>query len=131
VKGIDVAVERMDTVCVLSHQPDITCTSIKQQVMRQAGNRFLDPILFPDLTFSTRNLYTATLGIPITTKDRPWAEGTGGFYLSTGGDNKDDSKVHEDVVVLGTSGWTTTSLSESRMRSGMRFDMKGRIQAEV
>ncbi|KAF9517858.1 hypothetical protein BS47DRAFT_449226 [Hydnum rufescens UP504] len=98
----------------------------ESRVMRQVGNRFLDPVVFPDPTFSTRNPYTATLGIPISAKDRPWAEGTGGFYVSAGGDDKaiylvtarhvvlplDDNKEYErknerktreDVMVLGTS----------------------------
>ncbi|KAF9517860.1 hypothetical protein BS47DRAFT_1359377 [Hydnum rufescens UP504] len=98
----------------------------ESRVMRQVGNRFLDPVLFPDPTFSARDPYTALLGIPISAKDRPWAEGTGGFYLSAGGDDKaiylvtarhvvlplDDNKEYErknerkareDVMVLGTS----------------------------
>ena len=90
---------------------------------------FLDPVPLFDATFTVRDPYTATLGIPISAKDRPWAEGTGGFYLSAGGDDsdiylvtarhvvlpldkgdnkeyecKDDSQAREDVVVLGTSG---------------------------
>lgn len=61
----------------------------ESRVMRQAGNRFFDPVLLSDPTFTARDPYTATLGIPISTKDRPWVEGTGGFYLSAGGDDKD------------------------------------------
>lgn len=92
--------------------------------MRQAGNRFLDPVLPSDPTF------TATLDIPIFAKDGPCAEGTGGFYLSAGGEDeniylvtarhvvlpldkddnkeyerKDDGKARADVVILGTSGF--------------------------
>ncbi|KAF9517859.1 hypothetical protein BS47DRAFT_449479 [Hydnum rufescens UP504] len=102
----------------------------ESRVMRQVGNRFLDPVPFLDPTFGARNPYTATLGIPISPKDRPWAEGTGGFYLSAGGDDKDiylvtcrhvvlsldkddnkeyecknDSNAGEDVMVLGSSGF--------------------------
>jgi hypothetical protein len=98
------------------------------RVMRQASNRFFDPVLLSDRTFTARDPYTATLGIPISAKDRPWAEGTGGFYLSAGGDDKaiylvtarhvvlpldkddnkpyerkNDSEAREDVIVLGTS----------------------------
>jgi hypothetical protein len=96
----------------------------ESRVMRQAGNRFFDPVPLSDPTFTARDPYTATLGIPISAKDRPWAEGTGGFYLSGGGGDKDiylvtarhvvlpldkndnkpyDSKMREDVIVLGTS----------------------------
>ncbi|KAG7450882.1 uncharacterized protein BT62DRAFT_1046042 [Guyanagaster necrorhizus] len=48
-----------------------------------------------------------TFGIPISTKDRPWAEGTGSFYLSAGGDDKgnnrecerrNNSRAHEDMT---------------------------------
>ncbi|KAF8272680.1 hypothetical protein EI94DRAFT_1717676 [Lactarius quietus] len=92
----------------------------ESRVMRQAGNRFFDPVPLNDPTFSARDPYTATL--------EAWAEGTGGFYLSAGGDDRDIylvtarhvvlpvdndhnelyertnvSKAREDVVVLGTS----------------------------
>ena len=100
----------------------------ESRVMRQAGNRFLDPVPLSHPTFTACDPYTATLGIPISTKNRPWAEGTGGFYLSAGGDDKNiylvtarhvvlplddnqeyerkyDSKVREDVVILGDSGF--------------------------
>ncbi|KZT00087.1 uncharacterized protein LAESUDRAFT_764913 [Laetiporus sulphureus 93-53] len=94
----------------------------ESRVMRQAGNRFLDPVPVSDPTFTARNPYTATLSIPIFAK--------GGFYLSAGGDDKNiflvtarhvvlpldnndnneydrknDSKAREDVVVLSTSGF--------------------------
>jgi hypothetical protein len=102
----------------------------ESRVMRQAGNRFFDPVPLSDLTFTARDPYTATLGIPISAKDRPWAEGTGGFYISAGGEDKgiylvtarhvvlppdkdhnkeyerkNDSKARADVVVLGTTGF--------------------------
>ena len=57
-------------------------------VMRYAGNRFLDPVPFSHPTFTARNPYTATLGIPISPKQRPRYEGTGGLFLSAGGDDK-------------------------------------------
>ena len=110
--------------------PDFHVEIRESRVMRKADNRFMDPVLFPDPTFTARNPYTATLGIPISTKNRPWAEGTGGFYFSAGGDDKDVylvtarhvvlppdednnkeyerktySRVREDVIVLGASGF--------------------------
>ncbi|KAH9040077.1 hypothetical protein EDB85DRAFT_1926909 [Lactarius pseudohatsudake] len=100
----------------------------ESRVMRQAGNRFFDPVFSTDPTFTARDPYTATHGIPISTKRRPWVEGTGGFYLSAGGDDKniylvtarhvvlpidkddnkeyertESSKAREDVLILGTS----------------------------
>ncbi|KAG8884879.1 hypothetical protein FRB97_003086 [Tulasnella sp. 331] len=73
---------------------------------------------------------SVVLGIPISVNKRLWVEGTGGFYLSAGGDDKhiylvtaqqvvlplnmdgsnkcerkNDSKAREDVVVFGTSGF--------------------------
>ena len=100
----------------------------ESRVMRQAGNRFLNSVPFSDPTFTARDPYTATLGIPISTQRKPWTEGTGGFFFSADGDDKDiylvtarhvvlpldksdkeydckdDSQAREDVVVLGTSG---------------------------
>ena len=100
----------------------------ESRIVRLAGNRLLDPVPSTDPTFTARDPYTATLGIPISPKDRPWSGGTGGFYLSAGGNDssiylvtarhvvlpsgKDDnneyfrqntSKAREEVVVLGTS----------------------------
>lgn len=102
----------------------------ESHIMRQAGNRFFDPVPLSDPTFTARNPYTATLGIPISTKNRPSVEGTGGFYLSAGGNdkniylvtarhvvlplNQDDNeeyecknnnRAREDVIVLSTSGF--------------------------
>ena len=100
----------------------------ESRVMRQAGNRSLNSVPFSDPTFTARDPYTATLGIPISTQRKPWTEGTGGFFFSADGDDKDiylvtarhvvlpldkgdkeydckdDSQTREDVVVLGTSG---------------------------
>ncbi|KDQ59745.1 hypothetical protein JAAARDRAFT_127232 [Jaapia argillacea MUCL 33604] len=118
----------------------------ESRVMRLAGNRFLDPVPLSDPTFTARNPYTATLGIPISTKNRPWAEGSGGFYLGAGGDDKNiylvtarhvvlpldkndnkeyerkhDSGVREDVVVLGTSGFNEKLTSIDYEIRGQEF----------
>ncbi|KAH9967650.1 hypothetical protein BGW80DRAFT_1177955 [Lactifluus volemus] len=99
----------------------------ESRVMRLSGDSlFLDPVSPSDPTFSARDPFTATLGIPISTKNRPLSKGTGGFYLSAGGDDKDiylvtarhvilpidgdnteyerknNSRAREDVIVLGT-----------------------------
>ena len=96
--------------------------------MKQMGNRFLDLVPFPHPTFTVRDPYTATLGVPISINHGPRVEGTTGFYLTAGGGgkniylitarhvvlpvDKDDneeyqrtstSKVCEDVMILGAS----------------------------
>jgi len=68
--------------------------------MRHAGNRFLDPVPFSNPTFTARDPYTATLGIPISTKLRCSVEGTGGLFLSAGGDDKDIYLMTARHVVL-------------------------------
>ncbi|KAM5540702.1 hypothetical protein V8D89_005733 [Ganoderma adspersum] len=112
--------------------PDYHVEIRESSAMKQAGNslRFLDPVPLSDATFAARDPYTATLGIPLAAKDTPCVEGTGGFYLSAGGDDrniylvtarhvvlpagKDDNQEYErknhstarkDIVVLGTSGF--------------------------
>ena len=127
----------------------------ESRVMRQAGNRCLNPVYLSDATFNVRNPYTATLGIPISAKDRPWAEGTGGFYLSAGGDDKniylvtarhvvlpvdkDDNKEYErnnnskprqDIVILGTSGFNEKLAAIDYEIEGKQYvitDAKARI----
>ena len=112
--------------------PDYHVEIRKSSAVKQAGNslRFLDPAPLSDPTFAARDPYTATLGIPLAAKDCPGVEGTGGFYLSAGGDDKniylvtarhvvlpggkddnqeyerkDQSTPREDIIVLGTSGF--------------------------
>ncbi|KAL4077062.1 hypothetical protein V8B97DRAFT_2021693 [Scleroderma yunnanense] len=129
--GVDVVAHKCHTFIDSHGIYDYISKAVKIQeshVMRQADNRFLDFVPSSDPTFTARDPYTTTLGILISAKDRPWAEGTGGFYLSAGRDDKNiylvtarhvvlpidkddnkeyecknDSKVREDVVVLGTS----------------------------
>ena len=113
------------------HIPDCHVEIRESRVVKHAGNRFLDPVDFLHPTFfAAREPYTATLGIPISTRHRPDIEGTAGFYLSAGGEDKsiylvtarhvvlpvdkdnneeykymNTSNAREDVVVLGTSGF--------------------------
>ncbi|CUS12723.1 unnamed protein product [Tuber aestivum] len=104
------------------------CVEIREsRVSREARNRFLNPVLQSNATFSARDPYTATLGIPIAPKNRPFVQGTGGLFLSAGGDDKsiylitarhvvlpiddanqeyirkNESRRREEVLVLGTS----------------------------
>lgn len=129
----------------------------ESRVVRQAGNRFLNPVPLSGATFTARDPYTATLGIPISTKWRPWAEGTGGFYLSAGGKDKsiylvtarhvvlpldnDDNKTYErrnddkarvNVIVLGTSGFDKKLAaidSEISNQESVITDAKERIES--
>ena len=107
----------------------------ESRIIRPAGRRFLSPalgrLLAPDPTLTHRESFTATLGIPISTKKMPHIEGTGGFYISAGGDDKkiylvtarhivlpknkdtnvewrrkNTSEPRYDVVVLGNSGFS-------------------------
>ena len=92
--------------------------------------------------------YTATLGIPISAKHSPCAEGTAGFYLSAGGDDKNiylvtsrhvvlpvdkdnreyectsTSNAREDVVVLGTSGF-------NKKLAAIDYDIEGQESAII
>ena len=53
-----------------------------------------------DPTFTTRDPYAATLGIPIPANQRPLAQGAGGFYLGTGGDDHDVYVVTAQNAIL-------------------------------
>ncbi|PWW76374.1 hypothetical protein C7212DRAFT_278668 [Tuber magnatum] len=122
------------------------CVEIREShIVRQAGNRFFSPVHFSDPIFSAVDPYTATLGIPISTRNAPWAEGTGGFYLSAGGGDKNiylvtarhvvcawnqndnreysrenSSKPREDVIVLGTRGF-------NKKLAAIEYEIKGQL----
>ncbi|KAH9967644.1 hypothetical protein BGW80DRAFT_1462153 [Lactifluus volemus] len=118
----------------------------ESRVMRLSGDSlFFDPVLVSDPTFSVRDPFTATLGIPISTKNRPWSEGTGGFYLSAGGSDEDiylvtarhvvlpidepnknyerrnKSSPREDVIVLGTECFKDWVKAIERDIKGQKF----------
>ena len=57
-------------------------------VTRSVGPRFLEPVYDHEATVETRRPLTATLGLSISAQSTAWAEGTGGFYMAEGGDNK-------------------------------------------
>jgi len=123
--------------------------------LRQAGIRFFDPVPISNPTFTARDPYTTTLGIPISAKNRPWAEGTGGFYLSTGGDDKNiylvtarhvvlpkddnkeykcnnNSKVREEMIILGTCSFNEKLAAIDYEIEGQEFvitDAKERIES--
>lgn len=119
-------------------------------VMTNGGNRFLNPVPLSNPTFTAQDPYTATLGIPISAKDTSWAEGTGGFYLSAGGEDnniylltarhvvlpidtnndnfnnqeyyrENNAKARQDILVLGTSAFDNKLTAIDYEISGQRF----------
>ena len=72
----------------------------ESRVMTYGGNRLLNPVPLSNATFTAQDPYTATLGIPISAKDTSWAEGTGGFYLSAGGEDNNIYLLTARHVVL-------------------------------
>jgi len=52
------------------------------------GPKLLRPTRFYHPTENVRKPLTPTLGLPISGKLTPWAEGTGGFFIAEGGDSK-------------------------------------------
>ncbi|KAH7888331.1 hypothetical protein F5I97DRAFT_2002004 [Phlebopus sp. FC_14] len=59
-------------------------------VTRSVGPKLLEPGLTSDPTTKFRICLTPTLGLSISNAAMPWAEGTGGFFITSGGA---DSKV--------------------------------------
>ena len=57
-------------------------------IARSAGPRLLTPTYSSDPTVDIREPLTTTLGLPICAQRTPWAEGTGGFFISDGGNTK-------------------------------------------
>ncbi|KAJ7917485.1 hypothetical protein B0H13DRAFT_2441821 [Mycena leptocephala] len=53
-------------------------------VTRSAGPKFLSPAFYPNATADLQKPLTTTLGLPICAQSTPWAEGTGGFFVSEG-----------------------------------------------
>jgi hypothetical protein len=53
-------------------------------VTRSAGPKFLSPAFYPNATADLQKPLTTTLGLSICAQSTPWAEGTGGFFVSEG-----------------------------------------------
>ncbi|KAK0218117.1 hypothetical protein IW262DRAFT_1117502 [Armillaria fumosa] len=71
------------------HNIDDVDVEIRESVVtRSAGPRLLKPASWNDPTADVREPLTATLGLPICAQSTPWAEGTGGFFITEGGDTK-------------------------------------------
>ena len=57
-------------------------------ITRSAGPKLFTPTYSSDPTVDVREPLTTTLGLPICAQRTPWAEGTGGFFISEGGNTK-------------------------------------------
>ena len=66
---------------------DVECEIRETRVLRSVGPKLLKPLItYDDPTRDVRISLTTTLGQPIATLARPWAEGTLGFFAQAGGD---------------------------------------------
>ncbi|KAF9065111.1 hypothetical protein BDP27DRAFT_81613 [Rhodocollybia butyracea] len=99
-EGSNVAHRILQGIIGQWHIEDCRVEIRESRVMRQIGNKFLNLVHFNHATFTIRSPYTATLGSPISTKDRLWDEGTGGFYFSAGGNDSNIYLVTARHVVL-------------------------------
>ncbi|KAF9060032.1 hypothetical protein BDP27DRAFT_1302102 [Rhodocollybia butyracea] len=99
-EGSNVAHRILQGIIGQWHIEDCRVEIRESRVMRQIGNKFLNLVHFNHATFTIRSSYTATLGSPISTKDRLWDEGTGGFYFSAGGNDSNIYLVTARHVVL-------------------------------
>ncbi|CUS09500.1 unnamed protein product [Tuber aestivum] len=68
--------------------------------IRESRIMFFNPVSVDHPIFTACAPYTATLGIPIAPNNRPWIEGTGGFYLSAARSDKNIYLVTARHVVL-------------------------------
>ncbi|KAF7982540.1 hypothetical protein HWV62_27504, partial [Athelia sp. TMB] len=67
---------------------DVDVEIRESEVIPSAGPSLLKPISASDPIAEAREPFTGTLGITICSRSTPWAEGTGGFFLSEGGGSK-------------------------------------------
>ncbi|KAM5543708.1 hypothetical protein V8D89_002325 [Ganoderma adspersum] len=115
---------------------DVEVEIRESRVARSAGPKLFKPGLKFDPAAEFRICLTPTLGLTISNAATPWAEGTGGFFIASGGaDNKvflvtarhvvfesdkDDNTTYEgknagaprqDVVLLGDQAYRNLTLS--------------------
>jgi len=79
--GIDVALQCKRLL--LDHRlADVDVELRESDIIETIGPPLLEPTDITDPTAIQREPFTATLGITICAQDRPWAEGTAGFFLA-------------------------------------------------
>ncbi len=84
--GVDVAF-RCRELLVEFGITDVDVEIRESVVTRLAGPKLLMSTYSSD-TVSAREPLTTTLGVPICAQSTPWAEGTGGFFITEGGNSK-------------------------------------------
>ncbi|SJL07900.1 uncharacterized protein ARMOST_11257 [Armillaria ostoyae] len=85
--GVDVA-SRCRELLVKFDIADVDVEIRESVVTRSAGPKLLTSSYSSDLTVSAREPLTTTLGLPICAQSTPWAGGTGGFFITEGGNTK-------------------------------------------
>ncbi|KAK0442869.1 hypothetical protein EV421DRAFT_551705 [Armillaria borealis] len=73
---------------VQSNITDVDVEIRESVVTRSAGPKLLTSTYSSDPTVSVREPFTTTLGLPICAQSTPWAGGTGGFFITEGGNTK-------------------------------------------
>jgi len=85
--GINVALQCKRLL--LDHRiTDVDVELRESDIIQTVGPPLLEPTDTSDSTAIQREPFTATLGLTICAKDRPWAEGTAGFFLAVNGVDK-------------------------------------------
>ncbi|PBK75246.1 hypothetical protein ARMSODRAFT_929310 [Armillaria solidipes] len=86
--GVDVA-SRCRELLVKFDIADVDVEIRESVVTRSAGPKLLTSTYsYSDPTVSAREPLTTTLGLPICAQSTPWAGGTGGFFITEGGNTK-------------------------------------------
>jgi hypothetical protein len=67
---------------------DIDVEMCESVVTHLAGPKLLTPTTDHDYTVDVREPLITTLGLPICAQSTSWAEGTGGFFISEGGNTE-------------------------------------------
>ncbi|KAF8957093.1 hypothetical protein BDZ97DRAFT_120014 [Flammula alnicola] len=73
---------------VESNIADVDVEIRESVVTRSAGPKLLTSTYSSDPTVDAREPLTTTLGLPICAQSTPWAEGTGGFFITEGGNTE-------------------------------------------
>ncbi|EIW76461.1 hypothetical protein CONPUDRAFT_63989, partial [Coniophora puteana RWD-64-598 SS2] len=71
---------------LVEHDIDDVDVEIRESIVaRSTGPKFLKSVYSSNPTVDVREPLTTTLGLPICAQSTPWVEGTGGFFITEGG----------------------------------------------
>ncbi|KAJ7226228.1 hypothetical protein C8J57DRAFT_1093524, partial [Mycena rebaudengoi] len=73
---------------VENHLTDVDVEICESVVTRSAGPKLLTSVYSSDPTVDVHEPLTSALGLPICGQSAPWAEGTGGFFITEGGNTE-------------------------------------------